>query len=304
MKHATFRQLRAFDAIVRHGSFTRAAAEMHLTQPTLSMQVKKISDSVGLPLFEQIGKRVYPTDAGRALHAMCREVFDSVARFEMAIADMKGLKQGRLRIAAVTTAEFFLPRLLGPFCNAHPGIEVALEIRNREQVMARLRQNADDLYVFGQPPEMDVEAVRFLDNPLVVAAPAGHPLAGRARVPLARVLDEPFLLREAGSGTRIAVERFLARHDLRPRIRMELGSNEAIRQAVMGGLGLSILSRHAVADTPGLVELDVEGFPIRRHWYLLRLAGKRMSVVAQAFCAHLARVNATPELLDWAKEKE
>lgn len=301
MKHATFRQLHVFDAIVRNGSFTRAAEEMHLTQPTLSMQVRKISESVGLPLFEQIGRRVHLTDAGRALHELCREVFDGTARFEMTIAELKGLKRGRLRLAAVTTAEFLLPRLLAPFCNAYPGIEVSLEFRNREQVLERLRDNADDLYVFGQPPDLDVEAIRLLDNPLVVVAPAGHPLAAAGRVPLARLLEEPFLLREAGSGTRTSVERFLAAHGVRPKLRMELGSTEAIKQAVLGGLGLSIVSRYAVENTPSLAIVDAEGFPIERHWYLLRLRGKLMSVVAREFCQHLSIITGNAELAAWSR---
>lgn len=303
MKYATFRQLRVFDAIVRNGSFSRAAEEMHLTQPTLSMQVKKISDSVGLPLFEQIGKRIYLTDAGRALHQLCRDVFDSTARFEMTVAELKGLKRGRLRLSAVTAAEFFLPRMLGPFCNAYPEIEVSLELGNRGQVLERLKNNADDLYVFGQPPhEADVEAVRFLDNPLVVVAPAAHPLAGAEHVPLSRLLEETFLLREAGSGTRISVERFFAAAGARPRIRMELGSNEAIKQAVLGGLGLSVLSRHSVTGTEGLAVIAAEGFPIKRHWHLLRLSGKQMSVVARAFCAHLGEVTGATALAAWSLE--
>lgn len=305
MQHATFRQLRVFDAIVRNGSFTRAAEEMNLTQPTLSMQAKKIGDSIGQPLFEQVGKRVRLTDAGRALHQLCREMFDSVARFEMALDDLKGLKRGRLRLGAVTTAEFLLPRLLGPFCDAHPGIDVSLDIRNRRQVLDRMRDGACDLYVFGQPPAgLEVEAVRFLDNPLVAIAPAGHPLAGRRGVALDRLFAEPFLLREVGSGTRTAIERFAAQHGVRPRTRMELGSIEAIRQAVLGGLGLSILSRHAVENTPGLAILDVAHLPIERHWYLLRLPGKRVSVVAAAFCAHLARVTGAADLAPWGESSD
>ncbi|MCW8836049.1 MAG: LysR family transcriptional regulator [Rhodospirillales bacterium] len=301
MQHATFRQLRVFDAIVRNGSFTRAAEEMHLTQPTLSMQVKKISDSIGLPLFEHIGKKVYLTEAGRTLHTMCREVLDSAERFNMALADLKGLKQGRLQLAAVTTAEFFLPRLLGPFCNAYPGIEVSLEIYNRYQILDRLKDNADDLYVFGHPPEgIEVDAVQFLDNPMYVVAPSDHPLVGRKRITMKTIFKEPFLFREPNSGTRLALERFFAEHGHRPTVRMELGSNEAIKQGVLGGLGLAILSRYAIDNVKGLTALNVEGFPFKRHWYLLRLAGKKQSIVAQAFCTHLAEVTGAKELADWA----
>ncbi|WP_142849806.1 LysR family transcriptional regulator [Telmatospirillum sp. J64-1] len=289
MRHATFRQLRVFDAIARHGSFSRAAEEMSLTQPTLSMQVKKISDSVGLPLFEQVGKKVYLTEAGRALHRMCREVFDSIDHFEMTLDDIKGVKRGSLRIAAVTTAEYFLPRLLGPFCNAYPGIAVTLELIQRDRVLDRLRNNHDDLYVFGQPPQ-DPEVVTrpFLANPLVVVAPAGHPLAGQGRQSLERVMQEPFLMRETGSGTRNAMERFFEDRGLHPRLRMELGSNEAIKQGVMGGLGLAVMSRHAIHGISELVELDVEDFPILKQWYLVWPAGRQVSVAAQALLDHLS----------------
>ncbi|MBF0335886.1 MAG: LysR family transcriptional regulator [Alphaproteobacteria bacterium] len=288
MRHATFRQLRVFDAIVRNASFSRAAEEMHLSQPTLSVQVRKIGDSVGQPLFEQIGKRIFLTEAGRALHVLCGEVFASIDRFEMAMADLKGMKTGRLRVAAVTTAEYFLPRLLGPFCNRHPGIDMALELVNRERALERLRANLDDFYVFGAPPsELDVVALPFVENPLVVVAPADHRLCAEREIDVARMAAEPILLREPGSGTRQAAERFFAAHGLKPRIRMELGSNEAIKQAVMGGLGLAILSRHALEGFSGVAELDVAGFPLRRQWYLVWPNGKQHSVAARALLDHL-----------------
>lgn len=288
MRHATFRQLRVFDAIARHLSFSRAAEEMHLSQPTLSVQVRKISESIGQPLFEQIGRRIHLTEAGTMLHTLCREVFESVERFEMALADVKGLKAGRLRLAAVTTAEYFLPRLLGPFCNRFPGIELSLELLNRERALDRLRANQDDFYVFGQPPaDLDVVALPFLANPLVVVAPADHGLVGRAAIDPAELADLPFLMREPGSGTRQAAERAFAEHGVHPRLRMELGSNEAIKQAVVGGLGLAVLSRHALAGFSGIAELDVTGFPLVRQWYLVWPTGKQHSVVARALLDHL-----------------
>lgn len=288
MRHATFRQLRVFDAIVRNGSFSRAAEEMHLSQPTLSVQIRKISDSIGHALFEQVGKRIFLTDAGRALHVLCREVFESVDRFEMTMADLKGLKTGRLRMAALTSAEYFLPRLLGPFCNAHPGIDLALEVVNRERALERLRANLDDFYVFGAPPsELDVVALPFMENPLVVVAPADHPLASERAIDPTRLAAEPMLAREPGSGTRQAAERFFAARGFQPRVRMELGSNEAIKQAVLGGMGLAVLSRHAVHGFAGIVELDVAGFPLRRQWYLVWPVGKQHSVAARALLDHL-----------------
>jgi DNA-binding transcriptional LysR family regulator len=287
MRHTTLRQLEVFNAIVRHGSFTRAAEELFLTQPTVSMQIKKLTDAVGLPLFEQIGKKLYLTDAGRSLYEFSCEIFDRFARFEMTIADMKGLKQGKLRLAVVTTAKYLIPLMLGKFCQQYPGVDVSLKVSNRERVLQRMSENEDDIYVFGQPPEgVPTVAEPFLENPLVVVAPIDHALAGQMAIPLERLADQPMLAREAGSGTRMAVERLFAEHGLRMKVRMELGSNEAIKQAVIGGLGIAVLSRHTLpSEFPGggLTWLDVQGFPIRRHWYVVHPEGKRLSVVAQAF---------------------
>jgi len=278
MRHTTLRQLEVFSAIARHGSFTRAAEELFLTQPTVSMQIKKLTE-------------IYLTDAGRALEAMARQLFEQFENFEMTLADLKGLKQGRLRLAVVTTAKYFAPRLLGPFCQQYPGIDVSLKVSNRERVIERLAENQDDLYILGQPPEeIDAVAEPFLENPLVVLAPANHPLAGKKKISLKRLVDEPFLMREPGSGTRKAVERLFAERNLIMKVRMELGSNEAIKQAIVGGLGLSVLSRHTLAlDAPmgQLAILDVEGFPIERHWYAAYPAGKQLSVVARTFLDYL-----------------
>ncbi len=291
MRHSTLRQLEVFEAIARLGSFTRAAEELFLTQPTVSMQIKKLTEAVGLPLFEQVGKKIYLTDAGRELHKTSRGIFEHFTRFEMLVADMKGLKKGALRLAVVTTAKYFAPRLLGPFCQQYPGIEVSLKVSNRERILERLADNQDDLCILGQPPEeLEAESEPFLENPLVVLAPANHPLAGKKKISLARLAEEPFLLREPGSGTRMAVERLFAAHGLTMKVRMELGSNEAIKQAIVGGLGVSVLSRHTLAlDAPlgQLAILDVEGFPIERHWYVAYPAGKQLSVVARTFLDYL-----------------
>ena len=288
---ATMRQLRVFDAVARHSGFSRAAAELHLSQPTVSMQVKLLSEAVGLPLFEQIGKRVFLTDAGRILLATSAEMFDAWARLEMQVADLKGLKQGRLRISAVTTAKYVVPRLLGPFCQTHPGVDVAFEIGNRSAIIERLARNEDDLTVMGMPPrDMDIVSHPFAENPLVIVAPRGHPLGRGRRIPMSKLTGEPFLMREVGSGTRLAADRFLRERGIRLNVKMEIGSNEAIKQAVAGGLGLSILSLHALgpdAAPRSLVAVNAEGLPIRRHWYIVHPAGKRLSVVAQAFFAYL-----------------
>jgi DNA-binding transcriptional LysR family regulator len=298
MRHSTLRQLEVFSAIARLGSFTRAAEAMFLTQPTVSMQIKKLTDAVGVPLFEQVGKKIQLTDAGRELQRACHEVFASLGRFEMYVADLKGLATGNLHIAVVTTAKYFIPRLLGSFCQLHPGIDASLKVTNRERILGRMARNEDDLYILGQPPDdLELTAEPFLPNPLVVLAPAAHPLKAVTRIPLASLADEPFLFREPGSGTRIATERHFAEHGVKIRVRMELGSNEAIKQAVIGGLGLAVLSEHTLAmDAPAgqIAVLDVEGFPIQRHWYVVYPAGKQLSVVARAFLEHLRRAQQGP----------
>jgi len=295
MRRTTLRQLEVFEAIARLGSFTRAAEELHLTQPTVSMQIKKLTDAVGMPLFEQVGKRIYLTAAGRTLQNFSREIFEHFSRLEMQVADLKGLKKGGLRLGVITTAKYFIPRLLGPFCREYPSIDVSMKVSNRERILERLSNNEDDLYILGLPPEdIDVIAVPFLSNPLVVLAPADHPLAQAKEIPLRRLAEEPFLLREYGSGTRIATEQLFAKYNLKIKMRMELGSNEAIKQAVIGGLGVSVLSSHTLTlDFPvdRLALLDVEGFPIERHWYVAYPKGKQLSVVANTFLEYLMQVH-------------
>ncbi len=286
MRHTTFRQLEIFEAIARLGSFTRAAEELHLTQPTVSMQMKKLTDAVNVPLCEQVGKKIYLTEAGRALAQAAREVFAILDRFEMSVAEQQGLKKGRLKLMVITTASYFAPRLLGEFAKRYPGIEVALSVTNRERVLAAIADNLQDLYFLGQPPEgIDVVAQPFMENPLVVVAPPEHPLAGQRAIPLERLVGEPWLMREAGSGTRKAVERRFAELGLQPQVRMELGANEAIKQAILAGLGISVLSRHSLAlHPPGqFAILDVQGFPIQRQWYAVYPAGRQLTPVTRTF---------------------
>ena len=287
MMHITLRQLQAFEAVARLSSFSRAADEMHVTQPTVSKQIRLLNEQVGLPLLEQLGKKVFLTEAGERLYATCTDWLDTWGRFEQTIADLKGLKQGRLKIAAVTTTKYFMPRILGPLCARYPGIDISLEVINRDRLLERLMRNQDDLYIMGVPPEgLDTESEAFMDNPLVVLAPATHHLVGRTGIPFHELAQENFLVRERGSGTRMTMERvFQERHALL-RIKMDLGSNEAIKQAVAGGLGLAILSRSTLNLDPSQTELavlDVEGFPIMRSWYAVRSRGKQLSVVAATF---------------------
>jgi DNA-binding transcriptional LysR family regulator len=287
MMHVTLRQLQAFEAVARLRNFSRAAEEMHVTQPTVSKQIRLLHDEVGLPLLEQLGKKVFLTEAGEKLHATCADWLDTWGRFEQTIADLKGLKQGRLKIAVVTTTKYFMPRILGPFCAQYPGIDISLEVVNRDRLLERLVRNQDDLYVMGVPPEgLDIESEAFLDNPLIVLAPATHHMVGRTRIPFTELAQENFLVRERGSGTRMTMERVFQERKIGLRIRMELGSNEAIKQAVAGGLGLALLSRSTLNLDPSQTELavlDVEGFPIMRSWYAVRPSGKQLSVVAATF---------------------
>jgi DNA-binding transcriptional LysR family regulator len=291
MKQATLHQLQIFEAIAQHGSFTRAAEELFLTQPTVSQQMKQLTKAIGVPLYEQIGKRIYLTDAGKAVLEVGRDISQRFNDLEMTLADIKGLKQGNLKLAAITTAKYFVPRILGTFRQRYPGINISLQIANRQQILDRLADNLDDLYFIGQPPEdLEINLRHFLDNPLVVIAPRNHPLAQEKLISLERLIEEPLIMRESGSGTRMAVESFFAENRLKMRVEMEIGSNEAIKQAIVGGLGLSILSRHSLAlEGPQgpLVVLDVEGFPIQKHWYVIYPRSKQLSIVAQTFLDYL-----------------
>lgn len=288
IRHATLRQLQVFEAIVRHGNFTRASEELFLSQPTVSMQVKKLADAMGLPLFEQAGRSVKPTQAALDLYEACRDIFETLANLEMKIAEIKGIKRGRLRLCVVTTAKYIAPELLGEFSQMHKGIEVSLKVTNRDRMIERMDVNEDDLYIMGQAPtsELRVESYAFAPNPLVVMAPRNHPLVGKKKISISRIADEPFILREPGSGIRDATLRMFSDAGLRPQIRMVLGSNEAIKHAIVGGLGLSVLSLHTLtlegSDGPVAV-LDVEGFPIQRQWFIVYPKGKDLSLVARAF---------------------
>ncbi|AFY41504.1 LysR family transcriptional regulator [Nostoc sp. PCC 7107] len=289
MNQATLHQLKVFEAAARHGSFTRAAEELFLTQPTVSMQIKQLTKSVGLPLFEQVGKRLYLTEAGRELFATCRQIFETIAQFEMKVADLKGLKQGQLRLAVITTAKYFIPRLLGPFCQRYPGIDISLQVTNHEKIIERMTQNLDDLYIMSQVPEhLDVNCEPFLDNPLVVFAPVNHPLAKEKNIPIQELNNQPFIMREPGSGTRRAVQNLLEEHEIKVNVKLELGSNEAIKQAIAGGLGISVLSRHTLlSDASEFSILDVQHFPIKRAWYMVYPAGKQLSIVARTYYEYL-----------------
>jgi LysR family transcriptional regulator, low CO2-responsive transcriptional regulator len=287
MKQATLHQLQILEAIAKHGSFTRAAEELELTQPTISQQIKRLTSTIGMPLFEQLGKQVHLTAAGKEVLSASATISERFAQLETVLDELKGLKQGRINLVASTTAKYFVPRLLGTFHRKHPEIELNLKITNQEGVLARLANNQDDLYFTGRPPkDLDIELRPILENPLVVVASSNHPLAGKKNISLKQLALERFIFREAGSGTRLVIEQFLAENRVAVDVIIELSSNEAIKQAIAGELGISILSQHALAleDRDGLLTiLHVEGFPIQRHWYVIYPAGKQLSVAAQAF---------------------
>jgi DNA-binding transcriptional LysR family regulator len=286
-RHGTLSQLSVFEAVARHSSFTRAAEELHMAQPTVSVQVKKLAEAIGLPLFEMVGRRVQMTPAGRELYAACQDIFLSIAAVEERLARLRASDTGSLRIAVSTTAKYFAPRILAKFLERLPDVDVALTVLNREQLLNRLAGNLDDFYVFSNPPEeIPVVMHALLPNPTWIYARADHRLAGQRGLSFADVAGEPFLLRELGAGTRIVAEEVFASYGCRPNVRMELGSNEAIKQAILGGLGLSLLSQHTMGpgtQHDGLVALDVAGFPLRRWWYLVYPEGKQLSPTAQAF---------------------
>jgi len=289
--NATFRQLRLFLGLSELGSVSAVARRFHVTQPTVSMQLRDLSESAGMPLYEVIGKRVHLTSAGEEIARSARTMLDEWEECATRLVAMKGIKRGRLRVAMVSTAKYFIPRLLGLFCAKHPEIEIALEVLNRDGVIHRLRQNRDDLYIMSMPPsDMDVVQQTFLPNPLVMVAPKDHRLTAKGRLRLRDAARERFILREPGSGTRLACDTFFAKRGFTPQVRLELGSNEAIKQAVAGGLGIAVLSRHALGDSleeGALKVLDVSGFPIHSHWFTVHLKGKRLSPTAQAFLEFL-----------------
>lgn len=289
----TFRQMRLFLALAETGSVSGAARRMHVTQPTASMQLREVSESVGLPLYEVISRRVHLTEAGQALARTARAMLAEWENFGQTIDGMCGLTRGRLRVALVSTAKYFVPRLLGSFCESHPAIEISLEVLNRDGVVARLRQNLDDLYVMSVPPDdLPLEDQVFLPNPLVLIASTAHPLARRRQLGLADLLGERFILREPGSGTRMAVDAHFDRHKFRPDLRLELGSNEAIKDAVAGKLGVAVVSRHSLPAEPatvGVVALRVRDFPIESNWHIVYPKGHQLSPIAAEFERHLLR---------------
>ena len=293
IRHVTLRQLQIFEAVVRLSGYTRAAEALHLSQPTVSMQVKKLSETIGYPLLEKIGNGLHTTAVGDEVYATAQQILGSMVSLGESAAALEGVVKGPLRIAVITTAKYFMPHLLGAFIARHPEVKPMLKVTNRSRVLERLKSNEDDLLIMGQVPVgLEVEAHPFVDNELVFVASPRHPLARRTSITLQQVSKERFLARESGSGTRLAVERLFAEQGLEVTPYMELGSSEAIKQAVMAGLGISVLSRHNLRlELAGghIAILDVEGFPLFYRWYAVHLKDKKLSLVSRTFLDFLLR---------------
>ncbi len=297
MLHLTLRQLKVFESVARHLSYSRAADELHLTQPAVSMQIKQLEDNVSLPLFEQLGKRIYLTEAGRELYHYSRAISQQLSDMEVALDELKGMERGKLNISVVTTANYFAPHLLAKFCQRYSGVTVSLNVSNRETVLKQLADNLIDLAIMGQPPEdLDIDSESFMENPLVVIAPPDHPLCQECNIPVQRLEKEIFLVRESGSGTRGAMERFFVEHHIKINKGMETDTTEAIKQAVQAGMGLGIMSQHTAElelEMNRLKILDVQDFPIIRYWHVVNRKNKRLSSIAKAFREFLLKEAAT-----------
>ncbi|MEM9256298.1 MAG: LysR family transcriptional regulator [Pseudomonadota bacterium] len=286
----TLRQLEILLAVHDQGGVSGAARALYLTQPTVSTQMKKLSEAIGAPLYHMVQRRLVFTDEGLELVRTAVEVLDSFARLDLSLSNMRDLKSGTLRLAVVNTSQYFIPHLLGPFCARYPGIDVQLRVGNREQTIERLRQGVDDFFVFSHPPkDIETESIEFLDNPLVAIAHEDHPFARRRQLSLAQLADEPFLIREQGSGTRHALEEFLRDHDVQLNIKMTIESNEAIKHSVLSNLGISILSAHTLTygASSGLVKLPVRGLPIASHWFFVWTKSTRLTVIASEFLEYV-----------------
>jgi DNA-binding transcriptional LysR family regulator len=287
IQHASLRQLKVFEAAATNRSFSKAAQLLHLTQPGVSMHIKELETNAGLPLFERIGKKLFVTEAGQELLTRVREMLRSLKDAEDALDGMKGLRRGRINLAVVSTAKYFAPRLLARFGKDFPELDIRLAVNNRDSVIEQLVANEVDLAIMGRSPQsLDTIAEPFAQNPHVIVASPGHPLAGARRIPIEHIAKETFIVREPGSGTRLAMQQFFEERGLTFRVAMEMASNETIKQAVMAGMGVSFISRHTIdleLHTQRISVLDVLGTPVIKQWHVAHLAKKRLSPTAAAF---------------------
>jgi LysR family transcriptional regulator, low CO2-responsive transcriptional regulator len=297
MRNVTLRQLRVFAAVARYRSFTRAARELHLTQPAVSQQIKLLEEQAGLPLLEHIGRTIQVTAAGEELLRYAAQITDLLREAGEALAAMRGLKRGVLKLGAVSTAKYFAPSLLSAFAPAYPEVTIRFVVGNREEVIKLLASNEIDLVIMGRPPrELETIAASFAKHPLVIIASPAHPLANKRRIQLPQLSTENFVIREEGSGTRAAMEHVFKERGVSYRTSMEVSSNETIKQAVMAGMGLSFISKHTIMlelATGKLVTLNVAGLPVVRDWFVIHLRDKKLSPIAAAFRNFLLENGAT-----------
>lgn len=288
----TLRQLEILDRVYTLGSVTAAAEELNLSQPTVSMQLKKLAEQSDVQLYNQLGKRLVFTEAGELFATAARKILREVTDLNVKISQLHGLTRGTLSLAVVTSAKYFIPHLLGPFCERYPEIDVQLKVGNREQVIERLKGGQDDVFVFSHVPDIrGLNAVEFLPNPLVPIIAKSHPLAAKKQVTLAELSQEKFLVREPGSGTRRAIDRYLKDRNIEFAVRMTIESNEAIKHAVMSNLGFSILSAHALSfgGDEGVARLHVDGFPIPSQWSFVWQQDIQPSPIAEVFLDYLMK---------------
>jgi len=287
LRHATLHQLKIFNTLADHMSVSRTADALNLTPPAVSIQIKQLTEAVGQPLLEQVGKKIYLTEAGNLIATACRDIFARIETLNQELASLDNLEKGHIRIAIITTAKYFIPRLLGQFLTLHPGAEPSLFIGNRKAVLDRLAQNKDDLYILGQPPEkIRIEAVPFASNRLIAVAQPDHPLAGRKSIAPDVIEKEYFILREEGSGIRLATEEYFRENQCKLNVRMVMSSNEAIKQCIMAGLGIAFMSESSVErelEAGEIIKLNVRGLPIKRQWYIVHPQQKSLSLLAAAF---------------------
>lgn len=287
MLQCTLRQLQVFERVSALLSYSRAAEELYMSQPAVSMQIKNLEEGVGMPLLERVGKKLFLTDAGREMRQCALNMRQELAQVEHKLDEMKELNWGVIRLAVVNTANYFVPQLLATFCREYPNVNVILQVANRETVWRQLAENSVDLAIIGAPPaDLGLKVDFFMDNPLVVIANPDHPLAALKEVSIKRLQDESFISREVGSGTRKAMEEFFKEQGIQPHVSLEMETNESIKQAVQAGMGLGILSAHCIElelETNRLVTLNVVGFPLMRRWHVAHLSNKILSSAAGAF---------------------
>ena len=302
MKNATLRQLKVFESVARNLSFSRAAEELHLTQPAVSTQVKKLEEHAGLPLFEQLGKKIHLTPAGAEMLHASRIIIRQFEEVEETMTQFKGVSGGKLNVTVISAGDYFFPRLLVEFARRHDGVTLNFGVCNREELLEQLTDNLTDLAIMVRPPlDMDTVNEAFAPHPYVVVAAADHPLAGKKRIPISRIAREPFVVREKGSDTWNSMEDGFGEHLAQHNIAMEIRSTETIKQAVMAGMGVSFLSAHTVSrelQAGSLTVLNVQGFPLMLNWYVVHRKNKRLPPVAQAFKTFLMTEGAT--LIDQA----